>query len=72
MEDQSKFVSEAEYLDLAGKFNRQVLREAVLRLRVEKLEEDLKAERRWGKQALASLAVGIAALFLLIIFSVVT
>ena len=72
MEDQSKFVSEAEYLDLAGKFNRQVLREAVLWSRVEKLEEALKEERRWGRQALASLAIGIAALFLLIIFSVVT
>ncbi len=72
MEDQRTPTSEAEYLELAGKFNRQVLREAVLRLRVEKLESDLKAERRWGKQALASLAIGITALLLLIILSVLT
>ncbi len=72
MEDHKTPVSEAEYLDLARKFNQLVLREALLRLRTEKLEEELKAERRWGKQALASLAIGIAALLLLIIFSVLT
>lgn len=72
MEDHKTPVSEAEYLDLASKFNQLVLREALLRLRTEKLEEELKAERRWGKQALASLAIGIAALLLLIIFSVLT
>jgi hypothetical protein len=68
MQDQRTPVSEAEYLDLVRKFNQQVLRESVLRLRTEKLEEELKAERKWGKQALASLAIGIAVLLLLIIF----
>ena len=72
MEDHKTPVSEAEYLDLARKFNQLVLREALLRLRTEKLEEELKAERRWGKQALASQAIGIATLLLLIIFSVLT
>ena len=67
-EEQRTSDSEAEYLELAGKFNRLALRESMLKLRVEELEAELGKERKWGNQSFIAIVAGsalmIAALFL--------